>query len=164
MAVECSQRIFEILLSVVPGETGNDEVVAFAYEHIDSIDFLNAEAPVLPDLRPTTLENWSAVKHWLSRIELDVDMELEYILKPWFDYDEPDAPTPIEFFKSAHEFLATVTQNIERMLDESGEFEFGCLEVTHGDRQFFLYYSSANAWALGHGNSVRVADATATGG
>ena len=159
MAVGCSQRIFEILRSVVLSDTDNDEVIAFAYEHIDSIDFLGAEAPELPDLQPTTLASWPAVEHWLSRIELHVDMELDYILEPWFDYDEPDAPTPMEFFESAREFLATVTKNIESILDESGEFEFGCLEVAHGDRQFLLFYSSANAWTLGHGNSVRVADA-----
>ena len=116
MAVECSKRIFEILRSVAPGETDNDDVVAFAYEHIDSIDFLGAEAPELPDLQPTTLASWPAVENWLSRIELRVDMELEYILKPWFDYDEPDAPTPMEVFKSAQAFLATVTQNIESIL------------------------------------------------
>ena len=48
MAVECPREIFEVLLSVVPGETDNDQVMAFAYDHIGSIVFLGEMNELLP--------------------------------------------------------------------------------------------------------------------
>ena len=157
MAVECPREIFEVLMSVVPGETDNDEVVAFAYDHIGSIDYLSAVAPELPALESTTLDSWSAVEDWLSVIQWSGNIEVGDILDPYFDYYDPGSPTPIEIFKSPETLIATVAQKIEGMLDESGDYEFGCLDVTHGDRQLSLFYNCSDAWTLGAANSVRVA-------
>jgi len=158
MAVECPREIFEVLLSVVPGETDNDQVMAFAYDHIGSIGYLGADPPELPALEASTLESWSAVESWLSSIECSGSLELEDILDPWFDYDDPGSPTPLEIFKSPDKFLAVATEKIETMLDESGDYEFGCLEVTHEDRQLMLIYECSDAWSLGHAGYVRVAE------
>ena len=157
MAVECPREIFEVLMSVVPGETDNDEVMAFAYDHIGSIDYLSAVAPELPALESTTLDSWSAVEDWLSDIQWSGNLEVGDILDSWFDYDAPGSPTPMEVFKSPEKFLAATIQKIETMLDESDDYEFGCLDVTHGDRQLSLFYSCSDAWTLGCAGSVRVA-------
>ena len=157
MAVKCPREIFEVLLSVVPGETYDDDVMAFAYEHIGSIDYLNAEVPELPALESTTLESWSAVEDWLSVIQWSGNLEVGDILDPWFEYDEPGSPSPTDIFKSPQILLATVARKIKSMLDESGDYEFGCLDVTHGDRQLSLFYNCSDAWTLGAANSVRVA-------
>lgn len=158
MAVECSEKIFEILMSVVPGETDDSEVMTFAYDHLDSIGFLAADAPELPEVQTSTLESWSAVESWFALIEWSGNLELGDMLDPWFDYDAAGAPTPLDVFESAPQFLATVTQKIESMLEESGDYEFGCLEVTHGDKQLMLIYSCRDAWLLGHADYVRVED------
>lgn len=44
------------------------------------------------------------------------------------------------------------------MLDETGDYEFGCLEVTHEARQLMLIYECSDAWSLGHTGYVRVAE------
>jgi len=163
MAVECPREIFEILLSVVPGQTANDQVMAFAYDHVGSIGYLGASAPELPALEASMLESWSAVESWLSSIECSGSLELEDILDPWFDYDDPGSPTPLEIFKSPDKFLAVETEKVETMLDESGDYEFGCLEVTHKDRQLMLIYECSDAWSLGHAGYVRVAESEGAG-
>ena len=117
MGVECSKEIFEILLSVVPGETGNDEVMAFAYEHQGSTEFgfLDPKAPKLPDINTTVLKCWPAVENWLSDIETSAYLELDR-MGPWFDYDESAAPSPLEIFESPL-VSAVVTQKIEQVTE-----------------------------------------------
>ena len=51
-----------------------------------------------------------------------------------------------------------MTEKIETMLDETGDYEFGCLEVTHEARQLMLIYECSDAWSLGHAGYVRVAE------
>ena len=159
MAVDCPDHIFERLWAAAPGEASDNEVLAFAYSEVGNVDFLNAECPDLPELHPQILEDWSLLEGWVAAIQFPefTHFEIFHFLDPWFEYDEPGAPTPIDVFKSSEQLISTVTAAIEALLEEAGDFEFGCLEVTNNQRSLTIFYSCSDAWSLGHADSVRVA-------
>jgi len=159
MAVECPDHIFERLWAAAPGEASDDEVMDFAYSELGDVDYLSAECPELPELHSRVLEDWSLLEDWVAAIQLpeSTEFEISHFLDPWFDYDEPGAPTPLEVFKSSEQLISSVTAAIEGLLEESGDYEFGCLEVTNKQRSLSIFYSCPDAWSLGYADSVRVA-------
>ena len=159
MAVDCPDDIFERLWAAAPGEASDDEVLAFAYSELGNVDFLNADCPDLPELCSQVLEDWSLLEDWVAAIQFPefTNFEIQDFLDPWFDYDEPGAPTPLDVFKSSEQLISTVTAAIEGLLEETGDYEFGCLEVTNNQRSLTIFYSCSDAWSLGHADSVRVA-------
>ena len=159
MAVDCPDNIFERLWAAAPGEASDDEVMAFAYSEVGNVDFLNADCPDLPELHSQALEDWSLLEDWVAAIQVPefTHFEIADFLDPWFDYDEPGAPMPLDVFKSSEQLISVVTAAIEGLLEETGDYEFGCLEVTNEQRSLTIFYSCSDAWSLGHANSVRVA-------
>ena len=159
MAVDCPDHIFERLWAAAPGEASDNEVLAFAYSEVGNVDFLNAECPDLPELHPQILEDWSLLEDWVAAIQFPefTHFEIFHFLDPWFEYDEPGAPTPFDVFKNPEHLSSTVNAAIEALLEETGDYEFGSLEVTNNQRSLTIFYSCSEAWSLGHADSVRVA-------
>ena len=160
MAVDCPDHIFERLWAAAPGEASGDEVMAFAYENISHAEFLSAECPELPDPEEAAFRDWEALDEWLYAESIHVggwEVTLDDMIEPSFDIDGSEAVTPLQYFGSKTEFLAKLAGIVEAKMEETGDFEFCCLEVSREEKRVIIFYHCSDAWALGHADSVRVA-------
>jgi hypothetical protein len=160
MAVNCPNHVFDKLWAVAPDDTSDPDVIAFAYENISDADYLSAECPALPELGEATLQDWHSLDEWLSAQLIQVCMwepSIDDLVEPSVDIDDGESGTPLLYFGSKEQFLDRLAGIIEEEMDKSGNFEFCCLEVCCGEKKVTIFYHSADAWALGHGHSVRVA-------
>ena len=82
VGVGCSKEIFEILLSVVPGETGNDEIWHSLTSTRAALNWHWIRRLQSCLILTTVLKSWPAVENWLSAIETSAYLELDQIPEP----------------------------------------------------------------------------------
>lgn len=159
MSVVCPDQIFDKLWAAAPGHISDPDVMAFAYENISHADFLSAECPELSDLEKAPLRDWSALDEWLYEGSIQVgswEVTLDDLIEPSADIDGSESVTPLEYFGSKAEFLSKLASVVEEKMEETGNFEFCCLEISSGEKTVTNFYDCSDAWALGHADSVRV--------
>ncbi len=152
MAVQCPPELFELFEKscgnwVTPDEKGQ----TFLYDAQAETEFPGVVSLDIPELDDKSFGDWELFEYWCEDMRLQLMWEL---VADMGDYDE-ETVTPRQLFKTKEavkeKILFTLCSS-----ESEGTADVTCVEIEFNGVTLFLIYEDADAWALGHGDSVLV--------
>ena len=152
MAVQCPPELFEFFeKSCGSWVTPDDDGQTFLYEAQAESEFPGVVSLDVPELDDKSFDDWEKFEYWCDDIRRELMWKLVADLG---DYDE-ETVTPRQLFKTKEavkeKILFTLCSS-----ESEGTADVTCVEIEFYGVTLFLIYEDADAWALGHGDSVLV--------
>ena len=152
MSVQCPPKLFELFEKscgdwVAPDEEGQ----TFLYDAQAETEFPGVVSLDIPELDDKSFDDWELFEYWCEDMRLQLMWEL---VADMGEYDE-ETVTPRQLFKTKEavkeKILFTLCSS-----ESEGTADVTCVEIESNGVTLFLIYEDADAWALGHGDSVLV--------